>query len=135
MEINLANVYILEQRFAEAERLYIASFKGLARGLSSTSESMFALLELVSYAQFSTARLSDSLKSMLKALHANPVALSFWQNLVVIANHLSSSMIVTKTEVSVEDVENAQKVLNVGVKVLSTQSLLADATRRSRLQV
>lgn len=86
--INLAHVHVADHRYLDAERLYLAALKNLNKSTSGTAEVAALLLELIANVQVKANREAEARKTMLRALHLNPMLPSTWLNTAAVCEHL-----------------------------------------------
>eukprot|EP01039_Chlorochromonas_danica_P002570 gene2569-2812_t len=88
--VNLAHVHAAEQRYIDAERLYLAAMKTALRSAQATGQTIAQLQELVANVQFLHGRDKEARKSFLRALHLNPLQTSLWTNIAVLCESVAA---------------------------------------------
>lgn len=114
---NLAHVYMLQHRGAEAERLYQATIRALSKAGRSSVDKLGYLNEYIASIQVKSGRYQEALRSVLRALHLNPTNLRCWYNAAFVGHAQAVAALEGKSSSSAGAVEEARSALLVAKKV------------------
>ena len=110
--VNLAHVHYAQSRFLEAEHQYQATLRTAAADRHSHADKMSALCEYSAMAQFSGKRCDESVRSLLRALHYDPMCLRLWFNVAIVRAD-TATQIMQKSRRTVADIEVASVQLSL----------------------
>ena len=99
---NLGHVFLVQNRFLDAERLYQLTIRNLPTSSKTASgENAPSLLECAAFAQYKQDnRDEDASQSMLKAIHLQPSNLQYWYNAALISKHYAENSMVKPNRVA-----------------------------------
>lgn len=116
---NLAHVYLLQLRFAEAENLYKANLKSITRsGRSVDAGQLSSLCECMAMAEFCHNRHDEALRSLLRSSHQEPHGngLRVWYNIAVVREAIATK-IASKKGKTVKNIQDAMDELVQAQKI------------------
>ena len=116
VNMNLAHIYLMQERYLDAERLYQVTSNSVKAVGSSTGDTTRYLMECASYAQFKQQnRDDDAVYSLLRALHLQPNNIQNWYNLGVVAESFAMGNYTNKPEAEIRVATNFLQVPYVPV--------------------
>ena len=118
--INLAHVHIAQNRYTDAEHLYLSTIKPLLG--SCSIDKVVSVYEWTALAQLSYNRMENALHSLLKGTHLNPLAFRLWFNVAIvnrdftqfIKNKLNRN--ITDIEIAIDSIDSAQQIFSFFAK-------------------
>lgn len=113
---NLAHVYIMQNRLADAERLYQAVDKSLSTTSRWSSDKSAYLNECVGHALFRQRRFPESTQALLRAMHLNPSNLRVWYNVANVGKH-SCAVLLKAQQVTVDGIKEHQRVVSFSKRI------------------
>lgn len=116
-EINLANVYMTEKRYVEAERLYLSVLKTVPTNPLFAHYHCSHLLSLIGVAQYSSMKYEESFKTMLKAWHMTPMEALVLFNFSIISNQIAN-MCIDRLQKTSSEIEIIMNIVKVSIKIL-----------------
>jgi tetratricopeptide (TPR) repeat protein len=114
--LNLAHTALMECKYLEAERLYLAAYKDDSRWSDRDGRCSYANLEHAGCASFLSNRLEDATKFCLRAMHANLSKQTLANSSIVLERYIAhSSRHTDHSPVLVDLVRFCRQFLKAGV--------------------
>lgn len=116
----------MQSRSVEAERLYQATNRSLARSARSTAEQPAYLHECVASIQLQTGRFEGAARSVLRAIHLSPNDLRAWYNFAFVGQTQATAALARASSPAAA-IEDARAALQVAKKVFKQLSMTQHA--------
>lgn len=116
-DINLANVYMSEKRFLEAERLYFSVIKSIITNPIFQHHHYAHFFTLIGIAQYQTKKYEESFKTLLKAWHLTPMEPNVLFNFSIISNQIAN-ICIDKLQKSSDEIDIIMNIVKVSIKIL-----------------
>lgn len=116
-DINLANVYLSEKRYLEAERLYFSVLKNIQTNSLFHHFHYAHFLNLIGIAQYSSGKYEESFKTLLKAWHMTPMDPQVLYNFCIISNQIANMCIERATKTT-DEISIIMNIVQVSIKIL-----------------
>jgi tetratricopeptide (TPR) repeat protein len=126
--LNLAHTALLEGKYLEAERLYIAAYKDDCRRSDRDSSCSYANLEHAGCASFLSNRLEDAAKFCLRSMHANLSKQTLANSSIVLEKFIArtAARLTDQSPVLTDLVRFCRQFLKAGALQKSTKNNFAD---------
>ena len=95
---NLANTYLLQSRYTEAEHVYQVNFKASIKSMNPSDLGFITnLSENMAMAQYKLSKHEEGMRTLLRGMHQEPVGASprVWFNLAILRAYLSNRIMET----------------------------------------
>jgi tetratricopeptide (TPR) repeat protein len=116
-DINLANVYMSERRYVEAERLYYSVIKTIPTNNLFQHYHYSHFLNLIGIAQYNSSKFEESFKTLLKAWHITPMEAQVLFNFSTISNQIAN-MCIDRSKKTSEEIDIIMNIVKVSIKIL-----------------
>jgi tetratricopeptide (TPR) repeat protein len=121
-DINLANVYMSEKRYLEAERLYYSVLKNIPTNTAFQHYHYSTFLNLIGVSQYGSHKYEEAFKTMLKAWHMTPMEVNVLFNFSIISNQIAN-MCIDRSSKTSDEIDIISNIVKVSVKTLHYLSL------------
>lgn len=119
ISINLANVHLKQNRFADAEHLYLSALRSAPKSALARGEKIAALCEQVAMAQYRNKRTDESVSSLAKALRLEPGNFRLWFNMGVVRHDVATNTIMGKQDKTKTDIQDASMWLDAADRIFT----------------